>query len=71
VVTRQFRQSTLTISGSQRKSKSNGRLLDAPDLFGAPAAEFSFPAADTQNRFQSLKPPVRVAKFGRRAQTAF
>jgi hypothetical protein len=46
-------------------------LGDAFDGFPAAAAWFSFAVVRAKNIFQTLKPPLRVAKIGRRMQTAF
>src|SRR6266849_2250543 len=46
-------------------------LRDPPYQLAATAATFSFAAIDAKNFIQALEPPCRVAKIGRRMQTAF
>src|SRR5271163_416160 len=46
-------------------------LLTAFDQVRAAAAWFSFAAVDAEDFFQSLEPPLRVAKIRPRMQTAF
>ena len=53
------------------KVSGTAALRDALDLISAAAAWFSFAIVDAKDFFQALEPPVRVAKIGRRMQTAF
>jgi hypothetical protein len=46
-------------------------LLDALNPLATTAAAFSFATVYAKNAFQAPEPPRRVAKIGRRMQTAF
>jgi len=46
-------------------------LLAAPDGTTATAARQSFALVGAQDFFESLEPPLRFTKIGRRVQTAF
>jgi hypothetical protein len=53
------------------KESGTTALRDALNFICAAAAWFSFAAVYAKNLFQTLKPPVGIAKIGRRMQTAF
>jgi len=46
-------------------------LFDALDGTPATAAQQPFALVGTQDFFESLEPPLRITKVGRRVQTAF
>jgi hypothetical protein len=55
----------------QTAVRGTSTLFDAPDGPPATAARQSFALVGAQDFFETLEPPLRFTKVGRRVQTAF
>jgi len=53
------------------KESGTAAFGDAFDSLSAAMARFFFASVYAKDLFQTLKPPISIAKIGRRMQTAF